>query len=232
MAIVSRAEFAELCRMDVKALNVYISRKKIILHDGGGKTIDTENMINMLFKKTRLELQKLKTEEKKVLESIPANPRTGKSFDDDDEEPLPPPIDKNFITEAIKAGGDEGVSGENMQSWIRKKMKGDADLVALRVEKEQLLLDKAAGRLIPIDVASNILRSQARSIFANMENAIENIASIYCNVMASGNMEMYARILEEGQKQLAISIERAGADASNDLEIILNEYSDSRATKL
>ncbi len=126
----------------------------------------------------------------------------------------------------------DGITTEDMQSWIRKKMKGDADYIALKVEKEQLLLDKAAGKLVPIEVASNILRSQAKTIFSNFENAIDNIATVFCNIMANGNMDMYARIIEQARKELEAAITRAGADSVKDLDIILGEYSDAKPNKL
>lgn len=234
MAIVSRQDFADMCGDSVKLLNVYISRKKVILHDSDGKLIDTENMINMLYKKKRKEINKSKKEDGVILNSIPPNPRKNKPFDEDDpeENELPPPLDKSFISEAMsvssRSGSSAGIVGENMQAWIHKKMKGDADLVALRVEKEQLLLDKAAGKLVPVEIAADVLRSQAKTIFANFEKAIENIASIYCQIMANGDMSMYTRIVESGQKELSNAISRAGADADKDLDTILTNYTDNK----
>ncbi len=60
MAIVSRQEFADMCGDDVKLLNVYIQRKKVILHDAAGKQIDSDNLINQLYRKKRKEINKSK----------------------------------------------------------------------------------------------------------------------------------------------------------------------------
>jgi len=50
MSLVSRKDFSTLCGDDVKKINVWISRKKIILIN---KLIDTENIINKNFLKER-----------------------------------------------------------------------------------------------------------------------------------------------------------------------------------
>jgi len=224
-----------MCGDNVKLLNVYISRKKVILHDSSGKLVDTDNLINLLYKKKRQEINKSKKEDSQIINNILPNPRKNKKqVDDDGDDDLPPPLDQSFITEAMSRGKRDSsgdMNQENMQGWIRKKMKGDAELVALKVEKEQLLLDKAAGKLVPVDVAANVLRSQAKTIFANMENALENIATVFCNIMAGGNMDMYTRIVEAGRLELGKSISRAGIDAKDDLEKIITDYSDTRASK-
>jgi len=54
MSIVNRAAFAAICEMSIHALNVYISRNKVaIMLD---KQIDTENPLNLAFKKKRKQM--------------------------------------------------------------------------------------------------------------------------------------------------------------------------------
>ncbi len=233
MAIVSRKEFAEMCGDDVKTLNVYINRRKVILHDADGKKIDTENLVNLLYKKKRHEINKAKKEDAEIAKQIIVNPRketpaeimTGEEEDDDN------PSNADFISEMIKGLASDGNSGGSQSPMLKKLIK-DTELVELKIQKEKILLDKAAGKLIPIDVAANLLRSQARFIFSNFDNAIENIAGVYCQIMANGDMSLYARIVEEGKKQLTDAIERAGSDVDNDLERLVNDFSQHSATKI
>lgn len=233
MAIVSRKEFAEMCGDDVKTLNVYINRRKVIMHDPEGKKIDTENLVNLLYKKKRHEINKAKKEDAEIAKQIIANPRKNvteesNNGDDDDEDNS---SDADFVSEMMKGfAGESGFSGG--QSPMLKKLIKDTELVELKIQKEKILLDKAAGKLIPIDVAANLLRSQALFIFSNFDNAIENIAGVYCQIMANGDMSLYARIVEEGKKQLKAAIERAGSDVDSDLEKIVNEFSQHSATRV
>ena len=247
MAEVSRQEFADLCGDDVKTLNVYISRNKVIVTDpkDKSKAIDTTHPINKAFLKQRKESNKLKQETKQIISSLPhaaVHPRQHilpKGEYEDGAEPLPDGITPEAMM-ALFAGnkggrrgkGDEDDELGGMRKWMMMKIKGDAELVALRVEKEQLLLDKAAGKLVPVDVAADVLRSQAKTIFVNFENSIENIANVFCTIMAGGNMDMYTRIVENARKELHTAINRAGAEANTDLDNILNTYADSRANKL
>lgn len=230
MAIVSRKEFAEMCGDDVKTLNVYINRHKVILHDDEGKKIDTDNVINLLYKKKRHEINKAKKEDAEIAKQIIVNPRKsleeneGPDHDDETQN------SNEFISEMIKNFSSGGPSGS--ESPMLKKLIKDTELVELKIQKEKILLDKAAGKLIPIDVAASLLRSQAKFIFSHFDNAIENIAGIYCQIMANGDMSMYSRIVEEGKKELSMAIGRAGSDADNDLERLVNDFSQQSATRV
>lgn len=230
MAIVSRQEFADLCGDEVKFLTVYIHRGKVIQFDLDKKTLDTKHPVNAAYIKER----KLKNSQKKqdqiLINSIPPAPNH-QYHDDDSDDDLPAPIDHKLL-KSIISGSSDSKGTDGPAEWLRKKMKGDADLVALRVEKEQLLLDKAAGRLVPIDVAADVLRSQAKTIFSNMENALENIATVFCNIMANGDMDMYTRVVEAGRRELNVSINRAGIEANDSLDKIITNYTESRSNKL
>jgi hypothetical protein len=236
MAEVTRQEFADMCGIDNDQLRSYISRKKIIVCGKDGKHIDTTNPVNKAFKEKRKASQNAKKEMGDVISRIPpAMPRLPQRVPSgDDEDDLPPPLDENMINAYLleKRGKRDHGDGDSVAKWLKMKMKGDAELVALRVEKEQLLLDKAAGKLVPVDVAADVLRSQAKTIFVNFENAIENIATVFCNIMAGGDITQYTRIVEACRKELHTAITRAGADATVELGSILNNYADSRANKL
>jgi len=233
MAIVSRQDFADMCGDNVKTLNTYISRKKVIVHGDKGKLIDTEDMINMLYKKQRKERNNAKKEDTEIIRNIATGPKKinyddDKEEDDDDQ----PTYDKNFISEVEKTSRSKSVTATGGSSPFLLKLQKDTELVSLRIEKEKILLDKAAGKLIPMDVAASLLKSQARSIFSNFDNAIENIAGIYCQIMANGDMSMYTRIVDEGKRALSVAIERAGADADNDLDTILTTFSEGNSSKI
>ena len=232
MAIVSRKEFAEMCGDDVKTLNVYINRRKVVLHDADGKKIDTDNLVNLQYKKNRQGINKAKKEAAEIVSHIIPNPRRNISDDEDnDGQDEQTDSDKYFASKYIAQMGKQGTSFNPEDPYI-VKLKKDTELVELKIQKEQILLDKAAGKLIPIDIAASLLRSQARFIFSNIDNAIENIANVYCQIMSNGDMSMYSRIVEDGKKQLSVAIQRAGSDVDKDLENIMNDFSQHSSTKI
>lgn len=245
MAELSRQEFQELCGISDGTLRKQISRGKVLEQDDGkgGKFIDTTNPVNKLFKDKQKQLRTQKNELQQLINQIPANtlpkPQTSKAqfrqvimpASEGDEDALPPMVDTETLRamEQVMAngGGDEMPNaGGGLQQWLLMKMKGDAQLVTVRVQVEKLKLDKTAGKLVPVDVAAEILRSQARTIFVNFENSIENIANIFCQIMAGGNMDMFTRIREEARKELKVAINKAGADADVEMERIINTYAE------
>lgn len=245
MAEVSRQEFAELCGDDVKTLNVYINRKKVIM-SAGGKTIDTTNPINKAFKDKRKASATSRKQNADLILSIPPNPlapgpqagRKRPNEDEDGGDPLPEPLDIEKIT-ALFAGNKggrrdraDGAALGDMQKYVMMKIKGDAELVSIRVEKEQLLLDKAAGKLLPMELAVDVLNGHGKLIFSNFESSIKNIATVFCKIMAGGDMDMYTRIVTDCNKELEATIKRAGIEANNELDNILTAYADGRANKL
>jgi hypothetical protein len=245
MAEVSRQEFAELCGDDVKTLNVYISRKKLIV-SADGKTIDTTNPVNKSFKDKRKAANQAKMQAAAIIAGIPPNPlapgpqagRKRPNEDEDGGEPLPEPLDIEKITalfQGNKGGRRDRADGEelgDMQKYVMMKIKGDAELVTIRVEKEQLLLDKSAGKLLPMDLALDVLKNHGKIFLSNFENSINNIATVFCEVMAGGDMDMYTRIVSECRRELSAAITRAGSEAKLDLQSILDEYAESKGNKL
>jgi len=222
-----------MCGDDVKVLNVYINRKKVIMHDADGKTIDTENTLNNLYKKKRQEINKSKKEDAELVKHIASVKRSvPKDSDEDDDDQGD--YDQTFISEVenlSKGKGKISLADETGNPYLLK-LKKDTELVTLKIEKEKILVDKAAGKLLPIDVAASLLQSQAKAIFTNFDNAIENIAGIYCQIMANGDMKMYTRIVEEGKRALSVAIEKAGADADKDLDMILTTFSQSNTNRM
>ena len=65
MAIVTRKEFAELCGKSTNYINTYITRNQISVIPPDGKLIDTENPLNILFKKKCKSIERNKTEEER-----------------------------------------------------------------------------------------------------------------------------------------------------------------------
>lgn len=220
MAIVSRKEFAEMCGDDVKQLNVYIARKKVMLHTDG-KNIDTEDVINLLFKKQRQEHNKAKKSEIELVKHVTKNPRSNIDEEKSDN------IDAAIIKEVFKDVGENNSAG-GMQALLLKKLRGDAEYATVRAEKEKMLLAKTAGELLPIHLALDAHKIYMRSIVISFETAIENIANKFCHIMANGDMEMYTQIVEASRIELHRCVQDAGGETNRDIENLIKEFTTIR----
>jgi hypothetical protein len=231
MAIVSRQEFADLCGDDVKYLNVYISRKKVVLFDDSGKTLDTKNGINAAFIKRRKEFNAVKKDEKQIIASIPVNPHKvkvpapAKDEDEGEEVPLDPKME-----EAVKSGSLNSVFGRyTAAEYMFMQLRGNAELALTRAEKEKMQLEKAKGELLPIILVTEVYKRYSNNIFNHFESGIEIIADKFCQIMAGGNRDLHTRALEECRHVLKRCIQDAGMETNEDIERLVTEFSISRA---
>lgn len=225
MAIVSRKEFAELCGDDVKKLNVYISRNKIVLHDKEGKTIDTDNVVNLHFKKERQEKNKFKKVDEDIAKTIFKNPRVDLKEDENES------VDFELIDQVLKASKNNNAEAGSMQALLLKKLRGDAEYSTVRAEKEKMLLAKTAGELLPVHLVLDAHRIYMRSIVAAFESAIENIANKFCHIMANGDMSMYTQIIEACNIELHRCVQDAGGETNRDIEVLIKEFTTTKRTR-
>jgi hypothetical protein len=72
----------------------------------------------------------------------------------------------------------------------------NALLQEARAEKERLLLEKQAGRLLPFEVLKEVSQVHNRSVFVNFYNHLDNLASIHCNIMCNSDREKLAQVSE------------------------------------
>lgn len=240
MAIVSRQEFADMCGIDPAILRVNIQRKKVIVCGDGGKSIDTANQINKAFKDKQKTMATARREEKEVISRIPkaSTKFKIKEVDSDDPDEDNDPIPDSLSAEQMMAlfagnkGGrrSKGDSDElgGMQKWIMMKIKGDAQLVSLKVEREQLLLQKTAGKLLPVDLVTEVHRRYATHIFNHFESGIETIAVKFCEIMAGGDKALYARALDDCRALLTSCINSAGKDVDEDIKRLVFDFSEKK----
>ncbi len=229
MAIVSRQEFADMCGDDVKILNVYISRKKVIATKEG---IDTKNPINVAYVKKRKQSNAVKKETVEVIKRVPPakmQPKAKSLGDEDDSEDNP---DVPYTPETIAAMKSGRVANPDdhlsAAEYMFMQLKGNAELAITRAEKEAFQLEKAKGRLLPIDLVTDIHKRYASNIFNHFENGVENMAVKFCQMVAAGDMEKYTAFLEACRHELKRCIAEAGAETAEDIERLIEEFSDNR----
>lgn len=250
MNFVTRKEFAAMCGDTPQTLNVNIGRNKITLHPEDKRRIDPNNPLNKDFmirrrvynfldpdidptpksvviipeskpKKEKIVALKPEKEVKKekpikVTEPKPVTPQQlqKEKFDKEDK-----PTQRVL---AMQMSRDQ----KRVDQEQHKKDQ-DLALTQLRIEKEQFYLNKAAGKLLPVDMVSDILTRQANTIFKEFEKGVELLATIFCNIMAGGDTKMKVRIVADGKRMLTQSIEKAGVSAKKEMEVCVDQYSES-----
>lgn len=242
MAIITRKEFAEQCGDKVTILNVYIQRGKVTTHGDKGKYIDTENAVNMAY----LEDRRFKNG---LLDGTITPPKVVKQVKKPDKQTLQKPVavsktkkptvktktpvkkPEKIIPEKVIPPVDPEKNARDSQRirQVMTKTDKELELLQLNIEKSRLQLEKTAGKLLPIDLIHDVHKRYARNIFVNFENGCENIASKFCNIMASGDMEMYGRIMEDLRKELNRCITTAGVETTQDIDRLIDDYSETRA---
>lgn len=172
MAFHSRKEYAELAGLkDVKSLNAYVSRGKIIV---SGKFIDSENLEN----KEWLTKQRIKRgldEEVAVVRKVISKPK-----------PAPTPKEKSVPTKSKPSKGpsEEFIAPEpNIETDPDKMTKADLELEIKRTElkkklKEVSLLsikeDKARGEVVPTELVNSLIREMSEAMKIAYMDGMEN----------------------------------------------------------
>ena len=185
MSILTRTEFAELNHITTGYVNTYIKRNKIVvIQDGPDESkIDTENPANVYFMKN------LKRNKKKVKikqsAGIPQKKTTRKSVRkapaETKEEKKQRKRDKKLSAEYAK--------------WERKKEKATAIKAEKEAELKTLQVEKMMGQLIPVDLVHQILKINIQNVFISFESELQNLASIYCDILAGGDRGKLSEII-------------------------------------
>lgn len=241
MPLVNRTQFAELCGWfgdDVKKLNVYISRGKVSVSLANKKLIDTENAKNSAFISQWVMANGLKAKGIDI-------PRPSKESKAEKPKPivktgsanLPAPSSPGVTRPVVrpepsaqpkeikrKEAYQQAKDQQYADLEVEKKEK-EMQMLDLKIQREELLLNKSAGQLLPIDLVTGILKRHAGVFLKNFEKGCDNIASIYCNIMAGGDPKMLVRISEHMKKELSTCVLNAGRDADQEVDILVDEFS-------
>ena len=85
-----------------------------------------------------------------------------------------------------------------------------------------------AGKLIPVDLVFQILRIHNQDIFATFQNDAENLASIYCDILADGDRRKLSEITDKLNHRLQEIILRAKDVSMSSIEQAIDDYKEVR----
>lgn len=223
MSLYTRAEFAGICRTTTAIITTNINRGKIILFD---KKIDSENAINVAFfsKYSKKAEKELKDKNKNTA----LKDNVQEIYKEVVEKATKIVFKKKLNKEDEKRRKKAKKEAESFMDWEIRKKKADTLLVERKAEKELLQIEKLAGKLIPTDLAFDVIRIHNQTIFATFHNDVDNLASLYCDVLASGDRKLLGEITAKLGKYISDCIKRAEDVAMSKIENAVDKYSETR----
>ena len=247
MSIITRAEFATICNRTILVINTNISRGKISVLKHDKSLIDTENVLNVIFKKKCQGLDKgtiINPNSKKAKED---KAKTIKLEDIPKHEPYPikpesvvrKKIEKAYgeVVEKYTAPESEYEKNQRLKQneedsetvdWDRRKKIADTLKAEKQAELSNLQVEKMMGNLMPVDMVEQIIKVNLQDIFKTFENETINIASIYCDILAGGDRAKLSELINKLRHALSATIKKAEQVAAQEIENVINEYSESR----
>jgi len=222
MAELSKDEFAAICRTTPGVINTNIHRNKLV-YDIESKKLDTDDPINKAFFKKYQKLHEEKTKKERISKSITdAYDQVVEKVTTD----VSKKIKSNEVTEKKTKSREKS---QAVVDWAERKLQADTLLQEARAEKEKLNLEKLAGKLIPVDLVFNILNIHNHDIFATFQNDAENLASVYCDILAGGDRKKLSEITTKLSEKLDDAVRRAKEVSMSSIENAIDEYREVRS---
>lgn len=207
----------------------------------GASTIDTSHPLNAAYLKERKLAKNSKAEMQQLLARIPKNPlapaakpsKINKRMladDGDEDDDMPPP--SNFEVSNTMLGIDgypafkPGLDSVTDLQLMR--LKGEAYWAVTKAEKEKMLLDKVAGKLIPIDLVQGVFERFMKGVRDAYESGLDNLANTYCLILAGGDITKYTEIMEAIRAHLDKCLKENGDVVIEDIGRIIDNYMDTK----
>lgn len=214
MALLTVKQFAALCHTTPAIVRTNKKRGRVVVVEG---YVDTEDEINNTF---------FEHYNQKFLDQRDKQPK--KTKNSNTIEPVKKVIRKKPLPSADKLA-DSKAKSKNKIDWAERKAKAEAIYKERQAELQLVQLQKLAGKLIPTDLVFNIMLIHNKAIFAEFQNALENYASIYCDILAGGDRKYLAEISGKLAKEMAKTIKKAEKVARKQIKNAVAEYSQTRS---
>jgi hypothetical protein len=137
----------------------------------------------------------------------------------------------NIIKETAAERLEKKIASEQRASFtaleLRKKT-ADVVFVERQSELKQIQLEKIAGNTLPLDITTNLLRINLQSIFKTFSMELENIATISVETLGGTRADL-VKITNAQNVMLKKIVENAKANANQEIEMYIQEYSETRS---
>lgn len=123
-----------------------------------------------------------------------------------------------------KAARNGEQEDEETLDWDTRKKKAETILKERNAEKAAIELEKLAGKLLPLELVFEINRVHNQTILSTFQSDMENLASIFCDVLAGGDRKKLSEVTDKLNTHLSDVIERAKEVALSSIEQAVEEY--------
>lgn len=201
MALLTMAEFCNICGIESKHITTYASRKKIVL---SGDYVDDANQVNQLFiSKRQIQLAK-KSANPAMKEKTTSVKKTGA-------------IDKKDDVEEV--------SGLVML----EKVKRDLDIVKKQneIKLQEMEIKKRNGELVPTEAVKSLIIAHSESLKNSYYEAGENLIIDMSAVKQFSSVEV-SELKTKLRDMVNKSLDSAIRTSKKSLTKIVDEYSEKR----
>lgn len=116
----------------------------------------------------------------------------------------------------------------SFQKLELRKKEADVLLVERTSELKQIQLEKIAGNTLPLDITTNLLKINLQQIFKTFSIEMENLATISVETLGGTRADL-VKITNAQNVMLKKIVETAKINANQEIEIYLQEYSETRS---
>ncbi len=201
MSFFTTADFAKNYSIKQSTLRSYISRGKIVKEEG---FINTDHPINKVF---LIELENKSNNTVSVVEKPVAEKTKAK---------LPPSNEEGTFSQNI-------IAALSHRKKLAETLKAEKD-----AELKQIQIEKLLGKLLPIKEVESILIINIQNIFRTMESELENIASVYCEILG-GDRTHLTRMTKEMREGLHRVITESKTKSKEEIITVIEEYAETRS---
>ena len=244
MALLNREEFATLCGKSTNYINTYIGRKKIRTHPENKKLIDSEDPLNILFRKNLNKINAKLTEARRAekrekKQTPPPAAQSEVQAEIEDVSEMKKEIEDLYgkvvelarspITDIPTKNNSKSEEQEDEENdWALRKIIADTLKAEKQAEKEALAVEKMMGKLMPTDMVQQIIAVNIGHIYKTLENELINIGGIYCDILADGSREKLGEIIAKVRENLQRIVKDTEETALKEVENVIDEYSETR----
>lgn len=202
MALLTMAEFCNICGIESKHITTYASRKKIVL---SGDYVDDANQVNQLFiSKRQIQLAK--------------------------KSDNPAPV-KGKTTSAKKTGAiDKKDDVEEVSGLVMlEKVKRDLDIVKKQneIKLQEMEIKKRNGELVPTEAVKSLIIAHSESLKNSYYEAGENLIIDMSAVKQFSSVEV-SELKTKLRDMVNKSLDSAIRTSKKSLTKIVDEYSEKR----
>ena len=200
-------EFADHCNCPTSTIYTYVNRKFIVKTASG--SINIINKTNKKFIENRRKIDAKKNGVEFIPDQLkPKDAASNKTTKRKRSEPL---IKKNSI-----------------EDWKRKKIIADSRKAEHDADLRKVQLEKAMGKVIPVELLNQILKMNVQGIFIRFEQELQNLASVYCDILAGGDRKKLAELIDAMRVELERIIKITGKNVKQEVDNAVEEFTETR----